>query len=226
MQRKNLIAVFLFVLIVFSFAFNPLYRAFNYYPTLEHIEEKKEKMSAHSLKYDVLYKIGQIAAVVLNFRVSLDTEVPVLPVESLPVFQGNASSDILYVGFADSAGDWNSSTEDICFLITNHSIGKTRISQGKLNAIEQVTADNSGEYIIHQVQNRNFVRSAGDFPMSSLGRVKITEVELVYFDLFDSYPYEYEGETTYYPAWKITAETANYGDEVLMIKAMPLNVSN
>jgi hypothetical protein len=48
--------------------------------------------------------------------------------------------------------------------------------------------------------------------MSSLGRVKIVDVELVYFDLFDNYPYEYE--TTYCPAWKITA---NYGDGMILI---------
>jgi hypothetical protein len=53
--------------------------------------------------------------------------------------------------------------------------------------------------------------------MSSLGRVKIVDVELVYFDLFDNYPYEYEVETAYCPAWKITANTANYGDGMILI---------
>ncbi len=56
--------------------------------------------------------------------------------------------------------------------------------------------------------------------MPLLGWVRILDVELVYFDFFDYYPYEYKGETTYYPAWKITAETSNYGDEVIMITAM------
>lgn len=37
--------------------------------------------------------------------------------------------------------------------------------------------------------------------------------------IFESYPYKYEGKTTYYPAWKITAETSNCGEEIIMIKA-------
>jgi hypothetical protein len=69
-----------------------------------------------SFKNVALAKIGQIAAVVLNFRVSLDTEVAVLPTENLPVFQGNASSDILYVGFVYSIEDGSSSTDILVFL--------------------------------------------------------------------------------------------------------------
>jgi hypothetical protein len=56
--------------------------------------------------------------------------------------------------------------------------------------------------------------------MFSMGRIRITDVEFVYFNGFDIYSYRYKGQTTYYPAWKVTVETSNYGNEVLMIKAL------
>lgn len=215
MQRKKKIAIqVLIILIIISTVFFPLYSAFNYYPTIEEMEE------GLSLEYIPLTKIGQLWAILQNQRVSLNTEVPATPTDRLPIFQGNASSSVLYVDFVDSIEECGSSADDICFLVTNHNITKTSINTGRLNSIEQVRIDYSYEHILHQVKNGNFVTDTGDYPMSPLGRVKIVDVELVYFDLFDYYPYGYKGETTYYPAWKMTAETSNYGDEVIMIKAM------
>jgi hypothetical protein len=216
-RRKTLAIIFLIVLIVSSLTFAPFYDAFNYYPTIEHIEKD---LPTHSFKHVALAKIGQILAVTFNLRISLNTEIPALPADQLPIFQGKASSNILHVDFVYTIKDFNSSTDDICFLVTNDDIEKTRTNTGKLHAIEQAKIDNSNEYIIHQVKNGNFVTDTGDYPMSPLGRVRIVDIELVYFDSFDYYSYEYEGETTYYPTWKITAETSNYGDEIIMIKAM------
>jgi hypothetical protein len=82
-----------------------------------------------------------------------------------------------------------------------------------------VKTDNTKKHILQQIENGNFITSRGNYPMSSLGRINIIDIEFVYFSLFDDYPYEYEGEITYYPSWKITAETSNYGNVVLMIKA-------
>lgn len=222
MQRgKKLALIFLIILVLFSFTFNPLYRTFNYYPTIEELEED---LPAHSFKSVVFTKIGQALAIVSNLRVSLNTEVPAIPANQLPIFQGKASSSILYVDFVDSIEDYNSSTRDICFLVINGEIVKTRINTGKLNYSEQVKIDNSSEYVLSQVKNGNFITSTGLYPMSPLGRVKIVDIELVYFNLFDQYPYEYEGETTYYPTWKIAAKTSNYGgEEIIMIKAMTSN---
>lgn len=216
-KTEKLVIIFLIVLIVFSLTFIPFYNAFNYYPTIEHIEED---LPTHSFKDVSIAKIGQMLAVAFNLRVSLNTEVPVLPVNQLPIFQGKASSNILYVDFVDSIEDFNSSTDDICFLVTNDDIAKTKINTGNFHIIGQAKIDNSNEYIIHQVKNGNFITDTGNYPMSPLGRVRIVDIEFVYFDRFDYYSYEYEGETTYYPTWKITAETSNYGDEIIMIKAM------
>lgn len=221
-RKKNLAIIFLIVLIVFSLTFNPFYRAFNYYPTIEEVEED---FPTHSFKHVALAKVVQAVAIALNHRVSLNTEVPAIPTNRLPIFQGNASSSsILYVDFVDSLEDCNSSTEDVCFLIINDEVAKTRINTGKLNYTRQVKIDNSNEYVIYQVKNGNFITNTGGYPMSPLGRVKIVDIELVYFNLFDYYPYEYEGEITYYPTWKITAKTSNYGgEEIIMIKAMSLH---
>lgn len=221
-RREKLVSIFLIVLVVSFFTFTPFYNAFNYYPTTEHIEKD---LPAHSFKDVVIAKIGQILAVVLNLRVSLNAEVPVLSAEQLPIFQGKAPLNILHVDFVDSIEDFNSSTNDICFLIINDDIAKTRFNIGKFHTIKQANIDNLNEYIIHQVKSGNFVTDTGDYPMSPLGRVRIVDIELVYFDGFDYYPYEYEGEVTYYPAWKITAETSNYGDEIIMIKAMSSTVN-
>ncbi|HJH29281.1 MAG TPA: hypothetical protein C5S51_06255 [Methanosarcinaceae archaeon] len=223
MQSKEKLAIiFLIVLIVSSLTFIPFYNAFNYYPTIERIEKD---LPTHSFKDVSIAKIGQILAVTFNLRVSLNTEVPVLPANQLPIFQGKTSSNILYIDFVNTIEDFNSSTDDICFLVTNDYIAKTRINTGNFHTIEQAKIDNSNEYIIHQVKNGNFVTYTGDYPMSPLGRVRIVDIELVYFDGFDYYPYEYKGKAIYYPTWKITAETSNYGDEIIMMKAMSLTVN-
>ncbi|WP_462273111.1 hypothetical protein [Methanohalophilus sp.] len=156
--------------------------------------------------------------------VSLDAEVPAIPTDQLLVFQGNSSSHILYVDFVNSTEEFNSSTDDICFLVVDGAVEKTKLNTGDLHSIKQAKIDNSDEYIIQQMQNRSFITENGNAPMSSLGKVKIVDVEFVYFDNFESYPYKYEGETRYYPAWKITSETSSgYGDITLMAKATHLD---
>ncbi|MDY0387664.1 MAG: hypothetical protein RBT65_11170 [Methanolobus sp.] len=215
-KKKRVVQVFI-LLIVISAVFSPLYSALNYYPTIENMEED---IPPYSLKNITICKIGQLWAISQNQRITMHTEVPAIPTDRFPIFTGKASSNVLHIDFVDSIKDCNSSNEGICFLINNHDITKAKIDAGNLHTIEQAKIDNSNEYIIHQLKNGNFVPDTGNYPMSPLGRVKIMDMELVYFDLFDYYPYEYEGETTYYPAWKITAKTSNYGDEIIMIKAM------
>lgn len=76
----------------------------------------EEDLPPHSLKNVTLHKIGQILAIALNLRVSLNTEVPAIPTDKLPILQGNASLSVLYVDFVDSIEDFNRSTEDICLF--------------------------------------------------------------------------------------------------------------
>ncbi|UGV41200.1 HEAT repeat domain-containing protein [Methanococcoides orientis] len=157
--------------------------------------------------------------------VRMDAEVPEVPVNNLSVFQAKVPSSILHVDFVNSTEDFNSSATDVCFFIINDSIGNTKFNADSFHPIGEAKIENSKEYLIRQVKAGNFVTDRGDYPMSSLGRVRITEVEFVYFDRFADYPYDYRGETTYYPTWKLTTETSNYGHEILMVKAISPDTS-
>jgi hypothetical protein len=118
--------------------------------------------------------------------------------------------------------------EDSWFNLADNEISKSRFNLNssasdpeslQIAGFQAVDFNDSGKYIVQQVRNRNFVTQKGNLPMFSLGRIRIIDVKFVYFKGFDTYPYGYEGQTTYYPTWKVTVETSNYGDEVLMIKA-------
>ncbi|AKB76542.1 hypothetical protein MSHOH_0059 [Methanosarcina horonobensis HB-1 = JCM 15518] len=165
-----------------------------------------------------------------NQRVTLDAEIPSIPVNQLPVYQGKSPSSTLNVSFTDSNESHNSNyTGEICFLVVNNKIAEskfnladnaTELKPMEMASFQTTGLNDSGKYIIQQIRIRNFVTQKGNIPMFSLGRIRITEVEFVYFNSFDTYSYRYKGQTTYYPAWKITAETSNYGNEVLMVKAV------
>jgi len=122
----------------------------------------------------------------------------------------------------------NKEIEDSSFNLTDNEILKSRFNLNssvsdpeylQIVGFQTVDFNESDKYIIQQVRNRNFITQKGNLPMFSLGRIRIIDVKFVYFNGFDTYPYRYEGQTTYYPAWKVTAETSNYGSEVLMIRA-------
>ena len=217
MKKKEKWGIIFVVLIMVSYLlFAPFYNAFNYYPTTEQISDD---WPSDSFKDLAIAKAGQFITVMLNHRVSLNAQVPVLPADQLPILQEKGYSSILYVDFVTSDKDFNDSTNNISFLVKNQEITKTRLNYAELYTSEQTTINNSSDYIIYKVKNGEFVTDRGDKPMSRLGRVKIVNVEFVYFNGFESYPYEYTGETTYYPAWKITAKTSNYGEETILIKA-------
>lgn len=152
--------------------------------------------------------------------VRLDAEVPEVPVNNLSIFQAKTPSSILHVDFVSSTEDVNDSTNDVCFLVINDSIENTKFNADSFHPIGEGKIENSKEYLIRQVKAGNFVTDRGDYPMSSLVRIRITDVEFVYFDRFDVYPYDYRGETTYYPTWKLTTKTSNYVHEILMVKAI------
>ncbi|WP_198003775.1 HEAT repeat domain-containing protein [Methanococcoides burtonii] len=152
--------------------------------------------------------------------VRLDAEVPEVPVNNLSIFQAKIPLNILHVDFVNSTEDFNSSANDVCFLVINDSIEDTKFNADSFHPIGEAKIENSKGYLTRQVKVGNFVTDRGDYPMSSLGRVRITEVEFVYFDRFDVYPYGYGDETTYYPTWKLTTKTSNYGHEILMVKAI------
>lgn len=214
-KAKSVIAVIISIALLF-YAFPLFYETFNYYPPM------KEDMPHRTTV--------QIWNTLTNQRVTLDTEVPSIPVNELPVYQGKSSSSTLNVSFTDyDEAYYSNYTGEICFLVTNNEIIETRFNLTN-NAVDlepiqmanlrTVSFNNTGEYIIQQIRTRNFLTPKGDIPKFSLGRVRITDAELVYFNGFDTYSYRYEGQTTYYPAWKVAVETSNYGDEVLMIKAI------
>lgn len=217
MQRKakSTIAVIIGIALFF-YAFPLFYEAFNYYPPM------KEDMP-HS-------RTVQIWSTFINQRVSLDAEVPSIPVNELPVYQGKSSSSTLNVSFTDSSESYNSNrTGEICFLVMNNEIAENRFNLTdnatnlklvKTTSFQITELNESNKCIIQQIRTRNFVTQRGNSPMFSMGRVRITDVKFVYFNGFDTYAYRYKGQTTYYPAWKVTVETSNYGNQVLMIKAI------
>ena len=231
-KAKSVIAIIIGMAVLYC-ALPLFYETFNYYPPM---------------KEDMPYrKTVQIWNTLTNQRVTLDTEIPSIAVNQLPVYQGKSSSSTLNVSFINSSESYDNGSYnnrypgEIYFLVSNNEIEESRFNLTDKNEIEEsrfnldvsatdleslqiasfqtVDFNDSGKYIIQQVRNRNFVTQKGNLPMFSLGRIRITDVKFVYFNGFDTYPYRYEGQTTYYPAWKVTAETSNYGDEVLMIKA-------
>lgn len=212
-KAKGALAVAIGMAILF-YALPLFYETFNYYPPM------KEGMP-HS-------RTVQVWNTFINQRVTLDAEVPSIPVNGLPVYQGKSSLSTLNVSFIDSNETYNGNhIGEIYFFVVNDKISKSRfnfndsdagLESVKTTGFQTVGPSESGEYIIQQIRIRNFVTQKGNPPMFSLGRIRITDVKFVYFNGFDTYPYRYGGQTTYYPAWKITAETSNYGDEVLMIK--------
>ncbi|AKB23538.1 hypothetical protein MSMTP_0069 [Methanosarcina sp. MTP4] len=227
MQNKAKIAVAVLIALAAAYCALPLfYETFNYCPAMEEDQPYK--------------RVLQTWAILTNQRVALDTEVPELPVCRLPAYKGKSPSRVLSVSFANSIEAYDKCTEDICFLVINDEIVKGKFKDdntannttdnstdiqpaASLQIVELIDVNSSGKYVIQQVRKRDFVTPEGNFPMSPLGRTRITGVEFVYFNGFETYPYGYEGETTYYPAWKLTALTSNYGDEVLMIKTGSLS---
>ena len=231
-KAKSVIAIIICMAVLYC-ALPLFYENFNYYPPM---------------KEDMPYRnTVQIWNTLTNQRVTLDTEIPSIAVNQLPVYKGKSSSNTLNVSFVNSSesndnGSYNNRYPgEIYFLVSKNEIEESRFNLTDKNEIEEsrfnldvsaadleslqvvsfqtVDFNDSGKYIIQQVRNRNFVTQKGNLPVFSLGRIRITDVKFVYFNGFNTYPYGYEGQTTYYPAWKVTAETSNYGDEVLMIKA-------
>ena len=231
-KTKGVLAIIIGMVVLYC-ALPFFYETFNYYPPM---------------KEDMPYKkTVQIWNTLTNQRVTLDTEIPSIAVNQLPVYQGKSSSSILNVSFINSGESCNNGScnnrypGEIYIPVSNKEIEESRfnltdkneIAESRFNltdgakdleslqiaSFQTVDFNDSGKYIIQQVRNRNFVIQKGNLPRFSLGRVRITDVKFVYFNGFDTYPYKYEGQTTYYPAWKVTAETSNYGNEVLMIKA-------
>lgn len=238
MQEKSKSVVFILSLAVLYYALPLFYETFNYYPPME------EDMP-HG-------KTVQIWSTLTNQRVTLDADIPSIPVNQLPLYQGKSLSGTLTVSFINSSESYNAESynngsynsehpgeiyflvsdkeiEDSRFDLTDDKILKSRFNLNssasdpeylQIAGFQTVDFNESDKYIIQQVRNRNFVTQKGNLPMFSLGRIRITDVKFVYFNGFDTYPYRYEGQTTYYPAWKVTAETSNYGNEVLMIRAL------
>ncbi|WP_410508205.1 hypothetical protein RSJ42_15680 [Methanosarcina hadiensis] len=217
MQRntKSTLAVIIGIALLF-YAFPLFYETFNYYPPMR-------EDTPHRRTTQVWYTF-------INQRVTLDAEVPLVPVDELPVYQGKSSSNTLNVSFIDSNGSYNSShMREICFLVRSDKIEESKFNLTdnaaglvpvKTASLQTAGSNESGNYIIQQIRIRNFVTQKGEQPAFSLGRTRITDVKFVYFNGFVAYSHRYKGQTTYYPAWKVTVETSNYGNEVLMIRAL------
>ncbi len=213
-NSKSTITVLIGMALLF-YAFPLLYETFNYYPPMKEGTPHRRTV--------------QIWNIFTNQRVTLDDEVPSIPVNEVPVYQGKSSSNVLNVSFAYSNESYNSNHKgEVYFLVVNNKIAESRLNLTdkadlkpvKITSFQTTEPNESGKYIIQQIRIRNFVTQKGNTPMFSMGRIRITDVEFVYFNGFDIYSYRYKGQTTYYPAWKVTVETSNYGNEVLMIKAL------
>lgn len=214
-KAKTVILIIIGMAVLYYAALPLYYESFNYYPPM---------------KEDMPYRgTVQIWNTFINQRVTLDTEVPSIPVNQLPVYQGKSSLSTLNVSFINSSESYiNQYTGEIYFLVANNEIiekgfnltdSATDPEPIRIVGFQTAGFNDSDKYIVQQVRNRNFITQKGNLPMFSLGRVRIIEVKFVYYNGFDTYPCRYAGQTTYYPAWKVTAETSNYGDQILMIKA-------
>lgn len=210
MQGKTkIIVAIIIVLVAFYYVLPLFYETFNYSPSMEEGQPYRRSVLVWSA--------------LTNQRVTLNTEIPSMPVNRLPIYQGRSSSSVLNVSFTSSVEAYNNCTEDICFLVKNNEITESRFNSSHtlidLQPVQLTELNNSGAYIIQQVRGRNFLTPEGNFPISSSGRTRIVAVKFVYFNGFHTYPYRYVGKTKYYPAWKLTVETADYGNKELMIKA-------
>lgn len=208
MQRKTKMVIALAIILTTFYCFLPLfYENFNYSPSME-------KGQPYSLLVWNALK---------NQRVTLETEVPSIPVNQFPIYQGRYSSNILNVSFTSSVESYDNCTEDLCFLFKDKNITEGRIkpdnSLTDFQSVEFADLNVSDDYIIQQVKDKNFLTPESYFPMVSLGRTKIIDIKFIYFNGFDAYPYRYSGKTIYYPAWKLTVDTSNYGVKELIIKA-------
>ncbi|WP_440946481.1 hypothetical protein ACSAZL_20985 [Methanosarcina sp. T3] len=218
-KSKSVIGVVI-ALAVLYYALPLFYETFNYYPPM------KEDMP-HG-------RTVQVWSTLTNQRVTLNADIPSIPVNQLPLYQGKSSSNAFNVSFINSSKSYNEGSNntglpgEIYFLVSDNEITESGFNLTssaadpeplQIISFQTVDFNDPGKYIIQQVRNRNFVTQKGNLPMFSLGRTRITDVKFVYFNGFDTYPYRYEGQTTYYPAWEIKVETSNYGDEVLLIRA-------
>lgn len=213
-EVKSTIAIITGIILLFH-ALPLFYETFNYYPPVK--EDTPHR------------KTIEIWNTFTNQRVTLNAEVPSMPVTELPVYQGKSSLNTLNVSFTDSSESYNNSnTGEICFLVMNDKIKESRFNLTdnaaglvpvKTIYFQTAELSKSDKYIIQQIRTQNYVTQKGNKLTFSLGRIRITDVKFVYFNGFDTYPYRYKGQNTYYPAWKVTVETSNYGNEVLMIKA-------
>ena len=183
-KAKNVIAIIIGMAVLYC-ALPLFYETFNYYPPM---------------KEDTSYRrTVQIWNTLTNQRVTLDTEIPSIPVNQLPVYQGKSSSSTLNVSFINSSESYNNRyTGEICFLVANNEVAEsifnltdnaTDLEPIQIASSQTTGFNDSGKYIIQQVRNRNFVTQKGNLPMFSLGRTRITDVKFVYFNGFETYPY-------------------------------------
>jgi hypothetical protein len=210
MQGKTkIMVVIISVLALFCYFLPLFYDTLNYSPSIEEGQPYRRS--------------EMVWSAFTNQRVTLNTELPQIPVNQLPIYKGRSSSGILNVSFSSPIGAYNSCNEDICFLIDKKEIIGSRINSTSTLAgfqpVKFIDINDSDEFIIQQIRNKNFFIPQGEFQMVSLGRTRIVDIKFIYFNGFDQYPYRYSGKTIYYPAWKLTVETSNYGNTELIVKA-------
>lgn len=157
----------------------------------------------------------------MNQRVTLDTTIPTVPVDQLPIFYGNPSSKVLGVKFVNTTTEFIRCSEDICFLINDNNVLETKFRTDNLYAIEQKKINGSNERMIQQIKNSNFLTPRGGFLMSSLGRAEIIDIEFVYYDYTDTHPYEHEYDNMCYPAWKLRVKTPECIETLIINAVVP-----
>src|SRR5512145_1840723 len=116
MQRevKSTIAVIIGMILLF-YVLPLFYETFNYYPPVK--EDTPHRRTV------------QVWNTFTNQRVTLDAEVPSIPVNELPVYQGKSSSNTLNVSFTDSNESYNSILMgEIYFLVVNDKIAESRFN--------------------------------------------------------------------------------------------------
>jgi hypothetical protein len=153
--------------------------------------------------------------ILLNQRITVETKPPTMPYDKMPVYTGN-SLDVLDFEFVSSLSECGSDV--LCIIVKNGKIKQADWDGLNFTRFEKTIRFDEA---IQRLRKREFITSQG-YPMSSLGRVAIYKVELKYYDRSAFYPWE---KNFYVPVWVIHAKTSNYGEEVIFVEAVEVELS-
>lgn len=195
--KKTLTLLIILIIVVAAIPF--LHETLDYYPPIS------EKPGA------------ALVGLLTGQRVSIETSLN-LPVEHLPVYTGNSTQYLIAACFVNSNESYENCRDRLCFLEEKGELKEfPRIYENiRYRKLVNVTDDSSK--IIDKIRRGDFYTSnPKSHPMSYLGRVKIIDSKIGYYNQ-TLYQFK-EGTGFYVPVWVLHAETSNYGKETLLVEA-------